>query len=579
MDVLPEILELLLLSVVAVALLRRLRLPPIVGYLIVGAAAGPNALAWIDETQTIHFLGEIGIAFLLFTLGLEFSIPQFAAMKRILLVLGGAQVLVGTLCGAAIGWMLGLDWAPAIVLGGALAMSSTAIVIKQLRDQLEMQTPHGRLAVGILLFQDLAAIPFLVVIPILAESGGGALGLPLTLALAKAIAVVVVMLAIGRYALRPLLHEAAASSELFTLAALLVSLAAAWATQLSGLSLAFGAFVAGMMLAETEFRHQVENEIRPFRDVLLGLFFIAVGMQLRPAALPAAWPWVALLVAGLVLGKGALVAALARAYGYRAPEALRSGFALAHAGEFSIALLALMLTTGLVAVDASQPILAAIVVSMLIAPVLIRRSSALVERLVPGETHDGSAGDERTLADAVHGTRGHVLICGYGRVGRQLACLLKEHGLETVALDIDPIQVRHGWDAGDRVYYGDATRAGVLHAAGLKDARAVIVSFDHLVSSFKALRAIREANATVPVLVRASDDAALDALLDAGATEAVPETMEASLMLASQLLLLLGTPGPRVFEHMQAIRSARYRLLRPAASEVDRDLKRGAHGE
>jgi CPA2 family monovalent cation:H+ antiporter-2 len=560
---LTEVLKLLLLSVFAVAVLRRLRLPPIVGYVLVGAVAGPHAMGWLADTGTIHVLGEVGIAFLLFTLGLEFSIAQFLQLKRVLLIVGGAQVLLGTAGGAVIAWTLGLPLEAALIAGGALAMSSTAIVVKQLRDQLELQTPHGRLALGILLFQDLAAIPFLVVIPILASSGDTSIGVPLALALGKAVAVAAGMLAFGRYALRPLLREAGESTELFTLTALLVSLAAAWLTHLSGLSLAFGAFVAGMMLSETEYRHQVENEIRPFRDVLLGLFFIVVGMQLEPALLPSTGPWIALLVAGIVLGKGALVALLARAYGYHAPEALRTGITLAHAGEFSVALLALALGTGLFSAEASQPLLAAVIVSMLIAPLLIRRSGAIAAAVFPAGGGQASHEDEKRIAAALHGVGGHVLVCGYGRVGRQLTRILTARGVRSVALDTDPGRVKAGWDAGEQVYYGDATRPGVLEAAGLKDAHAVVVSFDHTDSAFRVLKAARESRAQVPVLARATDDAAFDALLDAGATEAVPETMETSLVLATQLLLMLGQPPRDVAEHMQVLRAGRYRLLRP----------------
>jgi CPA2 family monovalent cation:H+ antiporter-2 len=539
---LTEVLKLLLLSVFAVAVLRRLRLPPIVGYVLVGAVAGPHAMGWLADTGTIRVLGEVGIAFLLFTLGLEFSIAQFLQLKRVLLIVGGAQVLLGTAGGAVIAWTLGLPLEAALIAGGALAMSSTAIVVKQLRDQLELQTPHGRLALGILLFQDLAAIPFLVVIPILATSGDTSIGVPLALAMGKAVAVAAGMLAFGRYALRPLLREAGESTELFTLTALLVSLAAAWLTHLSGLSLAFGAFVAGMMLSGTEYRHQVENEIRPFRDVLLGLFFIVVGMQLEPALLPATGAWIALLVAGIVLGKGALVALLARAYGYHAPEALR---------------------TGLFSAEASQPILAAVIVSMLIAPLLIRRSGAIAAAVFPARGGQASHDDEKRIAAALHGVRGHVLVCGYGRVGTQLTRILTARGVRSVALDTDPGRVKTGWDAGEQVYYGDATRPGVLEAAGLKDARAVVVSFDHTDSAFRVLKAARESRAQVPVLARATDDAAFDALLDAGATEAVPETMETSLMLATQLLLILGQPPRDVAAHMQVLRAGRYRLLRP----------------
>jgi monovalent cation:H+ antiporter-2, CPA2 family len=512
------------------------------------------------STNSIHLLGELGIALLLFTLGLEFSIPQFLAMRRPLLVLGGSQVIIGTFSGAAIALLLGLPWESALVVGGALAMSSTAIVVKQLRDQLELQTAHGRLAIGILLFQDIAAIPFLVAIPIFARTGAGDLGVALAFAAAKAIAAATLMLALGRYVLRPLLREAGRSRELFTLTTLLLSLAAAWASAWIGLSLAFGAFIAGMMLSETEYRHQIEEEIRTFRDVLLGLFFIVVGMQLQPALLPAAAAWIALLVTGLVVGKAAIMALIARLYGYGMPEAFRAGLVIAQGGEFSVALLALALSTGLFTVEASQPVLAAIIVSMLIAPILIKHNGTIVARLCrPQQVRVESQ-------DAAGATSNNpVLVCGYGRVGRQFVHMLAEQGLACIAIENDPDRVQEGRNAGEKVFYGDATRRGVLEAAGLARARALVVSFDDLTSALQILQQARELNPDVPVLARAANDAALDALLSGGATDVVPETMETSLMLTSQLLLLLGAPPERVLAHMHAVRSQQYRLLKPRA--------------
>jgi CPA2 family monovalent cation:H+ antiporter-2 len=294
--------------------------------------------------------------------------------------------------------------------------------------------------------------------------------------------------------------------------------------------------------------------------VLLGLFFIFVGMRLEPAALPEAWTQVLLVVVGLVIGKGVIVAAIARLYGYRSPEAIRTGLVLAQGGEFSVALLALAVSTHVFDVRAAQPVLAAVVLSMLAAPLLIRRGDAIVTRMFAGA--GGTAEEARTeLAAALHGTRDHILVCGYGRVGSQLARLLEEFECKVVALDTDPSRVKGGWDAGREVYYGDASQKGVLEAAGVKDAKAVAITFDHLPAALRALHEAREANPRIPVLARASDQSALDALRDAGVTEAVPETMEASLMLATQMLLVSGMPGERVLERMQEMREERYRSL------------------
>ncbi len=569
---LDSILILLAISVVAVALFRRLQLPPILGYLSVGVLAGPHAMGWLTETGATHFLGEIGVVFLLFTIGLEFSIPQFLAMRRTLLGLGGMQVLVGTLSGGLIAWAIGIPWQAALIVGGALSMSSTAIVIKQLTDQLELQATHGRLALGILLFQDLAAVPFLVMIPILA-GGEQDLALPLLLALLKGVLALGVMLALGHFALRPLFHEVARarSAELFTLTVLLVSLAAAWITALLGLSLALGAFLAGMMLSETEYRHQVETDIRPFRDVLLGLFFITVGMQLDLRVLPSLWPWIALLVLGLVLGKGPLIVLLTRVAGYDWTAALRTGTVLAHGGEFGFALLALALSTGLLDAQGSQPILAAVVITMVLAPILVRHNGPLAARLFHRPKPDSPRQRAREIAAALPETREHVIICGFGRAGQNMASFLRDETIPYVALDMDPGQVKTAWEAGERVYFGDASHREILEAAGLHRARALVISFDHLGAALKILHTLRDSGHALPVLVRTRDGANLGVLLDAGATEVVPETLEASLMLGIQLLHMLGVPMRQIIHRMRAVRGDRYQLLQVFFQTADQE--------
>jgi monovalent cation:H+ antiporter-2, CPA2 family len=348
-----EVLILLGVSVAAVAVFSRFHLPPIVGYLFVGFITGPHALGLVHPGEVTHLLGEIGVAFLLFTIGLEFSLSQLRAMKSVLLGLGGTQVAVGTVSGALISWALGIEWAGAFIVGGALSLSSTAIVVRQLADQLELQSRHGRLSLGVLLFQDLAAVPFLVVIPILAAQTGQSLVWPLILALIKGTVAFPIMLMLGHWALRPLFHVVTASRapDLLTLTILLVSLAAAWITSVLGLSLALGAFLAGIMLGETEYRHQIETDIRPFRDVLLSLFFVTVGMRLDSALLAPVWPWIALILSGVIIGKGLAVALLTHAAGYDRSTALRTGLVLGQGGEFGIALLTLAVGTGLIAAE------------------------------------------------------------------------------------------------------------------------------------------------------------------------------------------------------------------------------------
>jgi len=560
-NLLGEILTLLAVSVLTVGVFRRLGLPPLLGYLFVGVLVGPHALGWFVDGAAAHLLGEIGVAFLLFAIGLHFSASQFLAMRSVLLGLGGAQMLVGTASGALIAWWIGVPLGAAVVVGGALAMSSTALVMKQLTDQFELTERHGNLSLGILLFQDLAAVPFLVAIPILASDAGDGLGMALLLALAKGALALVVMLAAGRLALRRLFDEVAraGSTELFTLTVLLVSLLAAWITSLLGLSLALGAFLAGMMLSETEYRHQIDTELRPFRDILLGLFFISVGMQLDLAVIPGLWPWILLLVAGLVAGKGSVIALLAWWFSGNTTVALRTGTVLAHGGEFGLALLALALSTGLLSVADSQPMLAAIVITMLLAPLMIRYNSALSDRWVPAAPQPAARTD--SIATAMKHTDGHVILCGYGRVGEQMGGLLAAERIPYVALDLRPERVKHGWEADEQVFYGDASHGEILKAVGIERAGALVISFKDDAIAGQIIRSARGINAKLPILVRSEDDSNLETLLDAGATEVIPETLEASLMLTTNLMLLLNTPVERIDDLVQSIRRRRYSLF------------------
>ena len=557
-------LVLLVAAVAAVTLLRRWHLPPVLGYLLVGLIAGPNAFGWFPDNAATGLLGEIGIAFLLFTIGLEFSMSQFWAMRKTLVGLGGAQVLVSTLSAAALAWISGMPIAAALVVGGALAMSSTAIVIKQLTDQMELTNAHGRLALGILLFQDLAAVPFLVIIPILAD-GSANLFMALLWSLLKATLAFAVLLAIGRFWLRPLFHEVARaqSAELFTLSVLLVAVAAAWITAWLGLSLALGAFLAGMMLAETEYRHPIEADIRPFRDVLLGLFFISVGMKLDPFALMSNFFWVVLLLIGLVVGKGACIFGLTRLAGYSVSDALRTGIVLAQGGEFGFALLALALSWGLLESQALQPVLAAVVLSMLMAPLLVRYNHRLAQRFFPEQATPGVELQAQDIVWTVGNTVGHVVLCGYGRVGKALAGVLRQQGLSFVALDMAPEQVRQAWETGEPVCYGDSTHPDILNAAGLDRAQMLIITYDDIRSTFKILHNVRAVRPDLPVLVRTRDSTHFEQLIQAGATEVVPETLEASLTLSTQMLLLLGHDPQEVLKRIARIRRERYRILEP----------------
>ncbi len=562
--VFAEIIGLLGAAVLMVSLFRRLHLPAILAYLCVGAIAGPYGMGWVADTENTRFLAEFGVVFLLFTIGLEFSLPQMIAMKNVVLGLGGAQVFITTVLGAVIAWLFGMTASGAFVVGGVVALSSTAIVTRQLIEQVELNSRHGRYALGVLLFQDLAVIPFLVVIPTLGGSGEQAIVLPLVFALLKGVAAFFIMLAIGHWLLRPLFTgiAAARSSELFMLSVLLFTLGAAWVTHMSGLSLALGAFLAGMMLGETEFRHQVEADIRPFRDVLLGLFFITIGMLLDVHTLPAVGHWVVLLALAIILFKTLLIFALGRVVKAEPGVALRTGLVLAQGGEFGFALLSLATVHGLMDAHDNQIVLGGTLLSMALSPLVIRYNGALAKRLFAqsyGGGRDRQAQDVQTSAT---GLNQHIIICGYGRIGQNIARFLDEEGFDYLALDLDPHTVSEARAAGERVRYGDSTHREILQASGLERARALVISYDDAPATIKILQHTRTLRPDMPVLVRTRDDTELERFQKLGATEVVPETLEASLMLVSHLLLLLDVPVARVIRRVRDVRADRYRLLR-----------------
>ncbi|MGH8204370.1 MAG: cation:proton antiporter [Steroidobacteraceae bacterium] len=550
--------------------LRRLRLPLILAFLLVGMVVGPHALGVVEATETTHTLAEFGVVFLLFTLGLEFSLPRLIAMRGEVFTLGGLQVLGTAAVVAAIGWAIGLALPVAILLGGAVAMSSTAIVLRQLTEQDELNRTHGRLAFGVLLFQDLAIVPFLALAGVLAAPQEQYTTPEIGLALGKAAVALLIVLASGRWLLRPLFHEIAASNspELFTFAVLFVAIGASWATHAVGLSFALGAFLAGMMLAETEYRYQVEAGIRPFRDTLLGLFFVTIGMQLDVPALLDHAGVVALLLAGLLAIKATIVTLAARPFAGQWFKALRAGVVLSPGGEFGFALLALLLDNRLIGAAFTQPVLAAITLSMLIAPFLIRHNKQIARFLSrqSGPTQTGLARLE--AATQALARRDHVILCGYGRVGQNVARVLESEGFEFLAMDLDPVRVRAALAAGDTVIYGDAADDGVLKSAGLDRANAVVVTFSDTSRSLSIVRAVRRQRADLPILVRAADETHLEELLEAGATEVVPETLEAALTLVSNVLHKLEVPHSRVIRTIGEIRRQRYKTLR---SVIQRD--------
>lgn len=560
-DVLQVTLILLAVAVGVVVLCRLFHLPVMLGYLIVGILIGPHALGWIPDTPQTRHIAEFGVVFLMFSIGLEFSLARLREMQRQVFGLGAAQVAATMLLVMLASLALGLDWRAGVALGSVLAMSSTAIVSKLLVERAELNTPHGQNIMGVLLFQDLAVVPLIILIPALSS---GTEGLPAVFgaALLKAGIILAVLLAFGQRLLRPWFHLVARqrSTELFMLNVLLFTLGLAWITRLAGLSLALGAFVAGMLISETEYRYQVEDDIKPFRDVLLGLFFVTVGMMLDVRALIHGFGWVLLVLLVLLPFKAGVVVLLARRFTGDWGTSIRTALGLAQAGEFGFVLLALAASEKLLSADITQNVLGAMLLSMLASPVLLHHAETIVRRVSPEEWLNRAM---QVHQIAVHSMAadGHIIICGYGRSGQALAHFMAEENISTIALDLDASHVREAAAEGRSVVYGDAARREVLIAAGLMRAKTLVVTYNDQHSALKILHHVKELRPDLPVVVRTTDDSHIAALTAAGAAEVVAEVTEGSVMLASQALLNFGVPLARVVRRIQETRARRYSMF------------------
>ena len=561
-ETLPLILVLLISSVLAVALFRALRLPAMLAYFLVGMALGPHTFGLLPDTEATKEFAEFGIVFLMFSIGLEFSLPQLYAMRKKVLGLGGAQVFITLAIVMGIAKLAGLDWPAAFVIGSALAMSSTAIVSKILAERVDLNSRHGRLSIGVLLFQDIAVVPILVLIPALGVVGANLTDV-LGFALLKAAAMLLFLFTVGKWLINPWFNIVAGqrSRELFVMNVLMVTLLLAFSTKSAGLSYALGAFIAGMLISETKFRYQVESDISPFRDILLGLFFISVGMLLNLEQIFNQLGLVLLILVAFIIFKAAIVTLVIRLMQYETGVAIRTGLILAQAGEFSFVILALGVEQQLISGPALQLILAASLLSMVIAPFLIQYNGRIARRVV--KSYSRNSGQVVQDIDEIgRHLHNHVIICGYGRSGQYLGRFLQEEQIPFVALDIDPSRVLEAASAGENVMFGDAARRVVLEAAGGARAKALVISYADNRAAMKILHIVQENYPQLPVIVRTVDDSNMEALREAGATEVVPEILEGSLMLASHALMLLGVPLHRVVKRIRLFREARYQLFK-----------------
>jgi CPA2 family monovalent cation:H+ antiporter-2 len=566
-------------AVLVVAAFRRLGLPPLIGYILIGVAVGPFSLALDTEVERTRHLAEFGVVFLMFSIGLEFSLPKLFQARRLVFGMGAAQVTLVSIVLGGLAIAAGLSWQAAVAIGGAFAMSSTAIASRMLVDRVELETPHGREIISVLLFQDLAVVPLLILIPALGAAPSQLLSV-LALAGLKAVIALAIILFLGQRLVRSWFHVIARrrSHELFILNVLLMTLGLAWLTELAGLSLALGAFLAGMLIAETEYRHQVEEDIKPFREVLLGLFFVSMGMSLDPRAV---WEhlWAVLAIFALFMGvKAGIVFLLSRALGSGPGTAARSALALAGAGEFGLVLVSLSAGHALLDAGTTQAVVAAMLLSMLVTPLLIEHSDRIVLRFVASEWMTRALQLHQVAVQTL-ATERHAVLCGFGRTGQNLARFFEQEGIGYVALDLDPERVREAAAAGENVVFGDSARREMLVAVGVRRARVLVVTFIDTPSTLRVLHYAHELNPSLPVIVRTRDDGDLERLTAAGATEVVPETFESSLMLASHALVMLGVPIRRVIERIRDVREQRYALLRGffhGATDAPRDWDEAA---
>lgn len=561
-DSLIHLLLLLTSSVFAVGLFRILGLPAMLAYFMIGIVLGPHALGLLQDEESSRQVAEFGIVFLMFSIGLEFSLPKLYAMRKTLFGLGGGQVILTLLASLLLGQMAGLSLSTAFIIGAALTMSSTAIVSKILMERVDLNSRHGRLSIGILLFQDLAVIPILVLIQTLGAHSDNWMDI-IGLTLFKSSILLFLLFKFGKNILNFWFELVAKqrSRELFVLNVLMVTLLMSAATNFVGLSYALGAFVAGMLISETKYRYQVESDIAPFRDILLGLFFISVGMLLNVSVLFDHVLLVIGLLALFLLFKIGLIALLTKFYGFEMGVGVRTGIILGQAGEFSFVVLALGLQTHLIDGEALQLVLSVAVLSMLVAPFIIQYNGRIARRLVKSYTRNSIkvVDNIQEHSQALHD---HVIICGYGRSGQYLGRFLREENIPYVALDMDASRVQEAAAAGENVIYGDAGRRSVLEAAGVARAKAVIISYAETRGTMKVLHVVQEKYPQLPVIVRTHDDSEMDLLRDAGAAEVVPEILEGSLMLASHALVTLGVPLNRVVKRIRLFREERYKMFK-----------------
>jgi CPA2 family monovalent cation:H+ antiporter-2 len=561
---LESVLVVLFAALISVPLVQRLRVTPVIGYLLAGVAIGPHVLGLIKETHNVEILAEFGVLFLLFTIGLDLPFRRLRAMRTYIFGLGMGQVLISSAAIGGLAYLAGIPAQAALVIGGALALSSTATVLQLLVERREVTDAHGRIAVAILLFQDLAVVPLLALLPILASDSTN-IGAALALAGVKAAVAIGLIVIVGRVVLRPIYRVMAATRtpEIFAATNLFLVLFTGWATAQAGMSMALGAFLAGLLLADSEYRHQVEADIQPFRGLFLGLFFMTVGMGIDLGRVADGAVMVVGLTVALLVGKAAILLGIMRAFGHANRRAGHVALLLAQGGEFAFVILGLAMQLDVVGQDIAQTLLPAVAISMALTPAF-----AWLGRTLEGN-EPSPAGQALSLDEEKVELSDHVLVAGFGRVGWTVCQVLARNDVPYVAIDTNPQRVQRGRAAGMPVYYGDAGRLPVLEAAGLARARAVVITLDQPGIAERAVATVRAHDPKVPVVSRARDGRHRKNLEESGATSVVSEAVEASLQLGARVLRLAGAPGEKIETTLEAFRRNDYALLDTLLADDD----------
>ncbi|KAF7765852.1 monovalent cation:H+ antiporter-2, CPA2 family [Pseudoalteromonas undina] len=555
-----QIFGLLVAAVLFVWLFKRIGLPPVLAYLAVGLLAGGHGVGWMTQSHEMDFIAELGIVFLLFSLGLEFSVSRLMAMRNIVFGLGSLQVFVSSILLIVILHLLNFNLLTSFTIGIIITLSSTAVVAKLLKESGDLNKRRGQLAIGVLLFQDIAVVPLLIILPLFASSDSNGIGWALLFALTKGAFVCVLLWAIGKWVLPRVFNEVALakSDELFVLTTLLVALFAGLLTYSFGLSMALGAFLAGMMLGESHYRHQLEADIRPFRDILMGLFFVTVGMQLDISFVVNHAGIIVAALLGILVLKIAVVTVSSLFMGERKQDALACAIMLWQMGEFGFVLIALAAQHDLLSAEQVSFLIAMGVISMALTPYLIDKTPFILKRLGMLERTKFAYEDEPQSSTLYNN---HVVICGFSRVGQTIARFLSPEAIDYVAIESDPILVQEGKAAGEPLLFGHVEQKDILKCAGVERARLVIITFTEFQQTQIVIDAIKQVAPKVKILIRTRDDSQLERLKDLGVTEVVPEALEASLMLVSHVLSMSGVPMSRIIRRVSSERRNRYKLL------------------